>query len=90
MYSEQLNEFKFISDRVLAKVIKLAGQGDVKAARLYFDVMGNLIGQASNNTLIRNQNNYIQINGTVLSQETIKHLSSEQLNNIESILKAPL
>jgi hypothetical protein len=47
-------------------------------------------GQHSNNTLIQNQNNYIQINGTVLSQETIKHLNPEQLNTIETILKTAL
>ena len=47
-------------------------------------------GQNPNNTLIQNQNNYIQINGTVLSQETIKHLNSEQLNSIETILKTAL
>ena len=87
LYSEQLKQFKFMADRVLAKVIKLAGQGDVKAARLYFDVMGNLISHTSNDTLIKNQNNYIQINGTILSQETIKQLSSEQLNTFETILK---
>jgi len=47
-------------------------------------------GQTPNNTLIQNQNNYIQINGTVLSQETIKHLNTEQLNIIETILKTAL
>jgi hypothetical protein len=90
LYAEQLNQFKFMADRVLAKVIKLAGQGDVKAARLYFDVIGCLNGQSSSNTLIRNQNNYIQINGTVLNQETIKRLTSEQLNTIEAILKSTI
>ena len=90
LYAEQLNQFKFMADRVLAKVIKSAGQGDIKAARLYFDVLGYFNGQASSNTSIRNQNNYIQINGTVLSQETIKHLNPEQLNNIEAILKTAL
>ena len=52
--------------------------------------MGNLNGQAPNNTLIQNQNNYIQINGTVLSQETVKHLNPVQLNSIETILKEAL
>ena len=90
-FVEQQKQFKFMADRILAKVIKMAGQGDMKAARLYFDVMGNLSnGQPPNNTTIKNQNNYIQINGTVLSQETIKHLNPEQLNTIESILKAAL
>ena len=44
-------------------------------------------GQPSNNTLIQNQNNYIQINGMALSQEKVKHLTREQLNAIEGILK---
>ncbi len=90
LYVEQITQFKFMADRVLAKVIKLAVLGDVKAARLYFDVMGNLNGQASNNTLIKNQTNYVQINGMVLSQETVKQLNPVQLCEIESILKAAL
>ena len=47
-------------------------------------------GAAQNNTLIQNQNNYIQINGTVLSQESIKSLNPEQLDTIETILKTAL
>lgn len=90
LYAEQLAQFKFMADRVLAKVIKLAGQGDVKAARLYFDVMGYLGRDSSSNTLIQTQNNYIQINGTVLRQESIKRLNPEQLNTIETILKTAL
>ena len=65
-----------------------AVNGDVGAAKLYFNVMGCLNGgQASQNMLIQNQQNNIQINNTVLSQETVKHLNSEQLNEIEEILK---
>jgi hypothetical protein len=45
---------------------------------------------APTNTLIQNQNNCIQINGTVLSLEAIQRLSVEQLNTIEAILKAAL
>jgi hypothetical protein len=41
-------------------------------------------------TNINTQNNYIQINGTVFSQGTIKHLKPEQLNQIESLIKATL
>ena len=40
--------------------------------------------------IIQNQHNYIQINGTVLSQEAIKHLNAEQLSTIETILKTAL
>ena len=46
--------------------------------------LGN--GQTPTNTLINTQNNYIQINGNVISQETLKRLSSEQLKKVESLL----
>jgi hypothetical protein len=90
MYAEQIQKFKFTADRVLAKVIKMAvaGQGNVKAARLYFEVMGLLNnGHTSGNTLIKNQNNYIQINGVTLSQEKIQNLKPEQIKLIEDVIK---
>ena len=88
---KQIEQFRFMTSKVLAKVIQFAVNGDTRAAKLYFNVMGFMNnGQAPNNTLIQNQNNYIQINGTVLSQETIKHLNPEQLNTIETILKTAL
>jgi hypothetical protein len=91
LFLEQIEHFQFMSSKVLAKVFKFAVNGDIGAAKLYFNVMGNVSnGQALNNTLIQNQNNYIQINGMVLSQESIKQLSPEQLNTIETILKTAL
>jgi hypothetical protein len=89
-YLEQVEQFKFMSSKVLAKVFKFAVNGDMRAAKLYLSAMGMYNEPAPKNTLIQNQNNYIQINGTVLSQEAIKRLSDEQLNTIEAILKAAL
>ncbi len=90
-YLGQIEQFRFMTSRVLAKVFKFAVNGDIGAAKLYFNVMGFMNnGQTPNSTLIQNQNNYIQINGRVLSQETIKHLNAEQLNTIETILKTAL
>lgn len=63
--------------------------GDIGAAKLYFNVMGHLQPTPSN-TLIQYQNKYIQINVTMLSQESIKSLISEKLNSIESILKTAI
>ncbi len=77
-----------MADRVLAKVIKAASLGDMKAARLYFEITGNFGNQSVINTTINTQNNYIQINQTKLSRETIKHLSPEQLNQIEAVLNS--
>lgn len=91
LYLQQIEQFRFMTSKVLAKVFQFAVNGDTGAAKLYFNVMGFLNnGQSTNGTLIQNQNNYIQINGTVLSQETIKNLNTEQLNTIESILKTAL
>ncbi|HUS86208.1 MAG TPA: hypothetical protein VMW76_03125 [Bacteroidales bacterium] len=89
-YLQQVEQFRFMTSKVLARVFQFAVNGDIGAAKLYFNVMGNLNGQPSNNILIQNQNNYILINGMVLSQETIEHLNPEQLNSIETILKAAL
>ena len=90
-YLGEVEQFRFMTSKVLAKVFKFAVNGDMRAAKLYFNVMGNLNnGQTSNSTLIRNQNNYIQINGIVLDQEAIKQLNPHQLNIIEGILKTAI
>lgn len=88
LFAEQLKQFRFMADRVLAKVVKAASLGDMKAARLYFDVMGNYGNQTGINTTINTQNNYIQINQTKLSQEIVQQLTPEQLNQIEAVLNS--
>ena len=88
LYAEQLNQFKFMADRVLAKVIKAASLGDMKAARLYFDILNNLGNQSGINTTINTQNNYIQINQTKLSQDIVQQLTPDQLNQIEAVLQS--
>ena len=91
LYLEQVEQFRFMTSKVLAKVFHFAINGDIAAAKLYFSVMGFMNnGQSPNNILIQNQNNFIQINGTVLSQESIKLLNNEQLESIEMILKNDL
>ena len=62
----------------------------MKAARLYFEVLGYLRNQSMINAKINTQNNYIQINGMILNQETIKQLNPEQLKSIEAILRTVL
>lgn len=91
LYAEEMQKFKFMADRVLSKVYKIAiSCGDVKAARLYLEVLGYLGNQSGINTTINTQNNYLQINQTKINQETIKHLTADQLIQIEGILKAVL
>jgi len=88
LFLGQMEQFRFMSSKLLAKVFQYAINGDIAAAKLYFSVIGYAnAGQQQNSTMIQNQNNYIQINGTVLSQETIQQLNAEQLNSIEKVLK---
>lgn len=89
-YAEEMQKFKFMADRVLAKVFRIAIAGDTKAARLYFEVLGCLGNGTNQTTMIKNQNNYIQINGRVLSQDAVKQLNSEQLQLIESALNTAI
>jgi hypothetical protein len=89
-YLVEIEQYRFMTSKVLAKVFKFAVNGDIRAAKLYFEMVGNLSAQPGSGTLIQQQNNYIQINGTVLSQESIKQLSPEQLAQIEGIIKLAL
>jgi predicted transcriptional regulator len=84
-YLAEVEQFKFMTPKILAGVCHLAGNGDMKAARLYFEMVG-AINKRKPDTVINEQNNYIQINNTILSQENLKQLSKEQLNQIEHII----
>jgi hypothetical protein len=86
-YLNTIHRFEFMTSKVLAKVFKFAVNGDMRAAKLYFDVVGSLSGNSISNTLVNTQNNYIQINQLKLSQEIIQQLNEDQLGQIESVLK---
>jgi len=87
LYLKDVEQFRFLSNKVLARVFKFAVDGDLKACRLYFDVVGGLNNQVKSSMKDVQQNNYIQINNTVLSQEALKELNIDQLNSIEAVLK---
>lgn len=56
LYQQEWNKLRYASVNILGTVMKLAIKGDVKAARLYFDIINNQAG----NTYIKNQqNNYL-------------------------------
>ncbi len=83
LYLEKKEQFVFMTDKVLAKVFQFAVNGDIGAAKLYFNVMGCL--NAGSGKTIQN-NNFIQINNTILKQETIEQLEPEQIKEIEAIV----
>jgi hypothetical protein len=84
-YMAEMEQFKLMGNNVLANVFNAAGKGDMRAARLYFEMIGTLNKNAAG-TVVNKQNNYIQINNTILSQESLQQLSAEQLAQIESIV----
>jgi len=85
-HAAQMEQFIFMAPSVLANVFKHALNGDIKAARLYFQMVG-AIHQQPANTVINGQNNYIQVNNTKLSQQNLERLSAEQLAQIENIIR---
>ncbi|WP_223560206.1 hypothetical protein [Chryseobacterium lathyri] len=94
-YSEFQTHFHVMQSKVMTTVFQHAINGDMKAAKLYLECVGALKNISSgsnqnnlnNNTLIQNQNNFIQIGATILNQEIIEQMSPEQLGTIEGILK---
>jgi hypothetical protein len=87
-FKGHLEQFRFMTEKVLAKVFHFAVNGDMRAAKLFLEIFSTSNIQKPGNTLIQNQNNYIQINGTVLNPDIVTQLSPEQLIQIESIIKA--
>jgi predicted transcriptional regulator len=80
-----VQQFKFMAPNVLASLFKSAINGDTKAARLYLEMVG-AINKQQPGRVVNEQNNYIQVNNTILSQENLRALSAEQLNQIEHII----
>jgi len=87
-YLETVEQFRFMSAKVLARVFSYAVNGDIRAAKLYFEVAGNMGKPMPAPTPVTNtQNNYIQVNQIRLSQESIEQLPAEQLGQLERLLK---
>ncbi|WP_295669162.1 hypothetical protein [uncultured Mucilaginibacter sp.] len=80
----QIEQFKFMAPKILANVFKYASSGDMRAARLYFEMVGVI--HKTQTTVMHEQNNYIQINNTIVSQENVKLLTAAQLKQIENII----
>jgi hypothetical protein len=85
----EIEQFKYMSSKVLASLFKYAVNGDVRACKVYLDMVGfknEPIELSTTNT----QNNFIQINNTILNQENLAKLNQNQIIEIENILKLAL
>ncbi len=85
LYIQEIEQFRFMTAKVLSKVFTFAINGDIRACKLYLEIAGNMNG-LNNSTTINNQNNFIQINGLTISQEQIQQLNAKQKAKIKDIL----
>lgn len=89
LYKYEIEQFKFMSSKVLASLLKYAVNGDVRACKVYLDMVG-FKTEAIEQSTINTQNNFIQINNTILNQENLAKLNQNQIIEIENILKLAL
>ncbi len=88
-YEIQKAKMKIMKTQLMEKVLHQAFMGDVQAARVYIDAVTKMedkekerIETASH---IRQQNNFFQVNGIVISKEKLEQLPPEQLKMLEQI-----
>ncbi|WP_313100164.1 winged helix-turn-helix transcriptional regulator [Epilithonimonas sp.] len=84
LYKDLSEQFKFMQQKVLGEVLRQAIKGDMKAAKLYLDVVSGQRGKTKINT----QNNYLQINGILVDEEKLSKLKPDQLQQLERILQS--
>ena len=85
-YAFELEQHRILGTKVLTKMYQHAMDGDVKAAKVYLQATGWLNG-SSPKVNIGNQNNYVQMNGVIINEETLKQLPPEQLLILKNMLK---
>jgi len=86
VYVEHMRQYFLMAPRVMDSVLSAAVlKSDMKAARMYFTLLEKMQGTTPL-SIFNTQNNYIQINKTVVKQNVIGLLAPEQLRKIEELL----
>lgn len=81
-----MQKFEFMTLMVLNNLFVFAINGDVAAAKVYLSALGKLEQGQTNNTLIQQQNNFVQVNGIKLNQNLFDQLSDEQVKTLEKVI----
>ena len=82
-YHEKQEDFVIMREGLLAKIYAMACRGDIKAAKLFIEATSQL----KSPTMIKHQqNNFIQVNGTVITEEQLKQLPEEQQVKLNEVL----
>src|SRR5581483_6576501 len=90
-FKEEAGKYRLMTSEILGKISSHALYGNVKAARLFMELMGMLkTNQVVNNNFINGQTNYIEVNGVKITREVINGLSRLERLQIEDIISASL
>ena len=81
--ADQNGAINIMSNDIMGTVIKAALKGDLKAAKLYLETTKAFKPTPA---MVNTQNNFVQINKTVINQQVIQQLKPEQLQLIEQII----
>jgi len=74
-----------MTEHVVASVLRAALQGDLHAAKLFLQNTKSL-----NTPKQMQQNDFVQINKTIINQQVIQQLKPEQLERLEQLIAAEL
>lgn len=87
LYIEHLEQYHVLIPALIGRVYKTAFNGDMGAAKLFFNVMGCLNNQHETKPSTNNiNNNFIQINGLTINQNFIENLESNKIAKIIEII----
>jgi hypothetical protein len=75
-----------ITNRIITTMMTAALKGNLRAAKMYLELVSKTNQPAQQNTVINNHLNFIQLNNTQVTQETIQKLSPYQIALIEDII----
>ena len=82
MFTEELKKFEMMQFSILTALCKEALRGNVKAAQLYFETMGNSGASIKNQT-----NNHLTINNLTITREDVEGLPAEKQQQFISLFQ---
>jgi len=85
----QQEAFELLTNNLLARLYGFACSGNVQAAKLFLELSG-VLAPTAKTTTTNTTNNFIQINNTLFSLESLKQLSPERLAEVEKLLHREL
>ena len=80
-FKQKENALRFLREKLLAKIYSFAYDGNMRAAKIFIEATEDKLFV----TIKNQQNNYVQINGVMITEERIKNLPSDKLQKIEEI-----